>query len=93
MYCHHCQSEISVDLPVRRQETCPKCSSYLHCCKNCRFYDLHAPQQCKEPIAELVSNKESGNFCGYFEPASEKPAIDKSAEEARKKLDELFKKK
>ena len=92
MYCFHCQKEVVLDSPVRRQDSCPFCSSYLHCCKNCRFYDQYAPQQCKEPVAELISNKESSNFCGYFQPAQKKPEEDSAAAEARKKLAALFKK-
>ncbi|MCA9735851.1 MAG: hypothetical protein H6696_04880 [Deferribacteres bacterium] len=93
MFCYHCQTEIIVEFKVRREDTCPKCSSYLHCCKNCDLYDISSPQQCREPIAELVQNKESGNFCNYFKPADGKSRQDKAADEARKKLEELFKKK
>lgn len=92
MFCFHCQKEIKLEAKIRRQETCPFCSSYLHCCRNCIFFDQYAPQQCKEPVAELVSNKETGNFCGYFQPSDKKADTDSAAEEARKKLAALFKK-
>lgn len=68
--------------------------AYLHCCRNCRFYDPNAHNQCREPQAEWVKDKEMANFCDFFEPASEISSTDASKrDEARKKLNELFKKK
>jgi len=69
MFCHHCGFEIKVDHRICRQETCPKCGSYLHCCLNCRFYDPASYHQCRETQAEWVSEKDSANFCDYFEPS------------------------
>ncbi len=93
MFCHHCGFEIRVDHKIGRQETCPKCGSYLHCCLNCRFYDPAAYHHCRETQAEWVSEKDSANFCDYFEPG-DSPVSKKSskADEARRKLDQLFKK-
>jgi hypothetical protein len=66
----------------------------LHCCRNCRFYDVNAHHQCREPQADFVPDKEMGNFCDYFEAAVLGAAISGSdrAEQARKKLEALFKK-
>jgi hypothetical protein len=76
---------------VGRQETCPECGIYLHCCRNCRFFDEKAYHQCRESEAEWVRDKESANFCDYFQPGEGKRISDKSrAEEARRKLDQLF---
>jgi len=63
-------------------------------CRNCRFYDTQAHNQCREPQAEWVKDKERANFCDYFEAAT-KTASAKSVrkEDALKKLDDLFKKK
>ena len=33
---------------------------------NCDFYDAGAYNQCREPQAERVLEKEKGNFCDYF---------------------------
>jgi hypothetical protein len=93
MRCHHCGFEVEVKEKIGRQEPCPKCGSYLHCCLNCRFYDEAAYHQCREPEAEWVSDKASANFCDYFEPGdSGKTKSSSKADEARKKLDDLFKK-
>ena len=93
MNCHHCGREIAGKQKIGRQETCPKCGSYLHCCLNCRFYDTAAYHQCRETQAEWVSEKGAANFCEYFEPSeSGGPQKSSKADEARKKLDQLFKK-
>ncbi|NUM66281.1 hypothetical protein HUU39_13510 [candidate division KSB1 bacterium] len=93
MQCYSCGKEISLEGKPGRRDTCPKCAAYLHCCRNCRFYDVNAHHQCREPQAEWVQDKEMGNFCDYFEAAakSRQPGADRAAE-ARKKLDQLFKK-
>ena len=94
MRCYSCQNEITLSGKPGRRDTCNKCAGYLHCCRNCRFYDVNAHHQCREPQADFVKDKEMGNFCDYFEatvlgaPAS---GSDR-AEQARKKLKALFKK-
>jgi hypothetical protein len=66
----------------------------LHSCRNCRFYDVKAHHECREPQSEWVQDKAGGNYCEYFE-ASLTPATTSNdrAAEARRKLDELFRKK
>ena len=53
---------------VQRRDTCVGCGADLHSCVHCRFFDPARNNQCSEPEAEWVSDKESANFCGYFEP-------------------------
>ncbi|MBN2355651.1 hypothetical protein JXO59_06030 [candidate division KSB1 bacterium] len=93
MQCYQCGKEISLDHKVGRQDTCPFCSSYLHCCRNCQFYDVNAHHQCREPQAEWVQDKEKSNFCDYFEPGASVKTVPSAADDARRKLDDLFKKK
>jgi len=50
-----------------RHDACKQCDAELHVCKLCRFYDVTVAKQCREPIAELVRDKERANFCDYFE--------------------------
>jgi hypothetical protein len=57
----------------------------------CVFYDVAAPQQCREPVADLVSDKLRANFCGYFQINAH--AFTSSTDEdadARRELDVLF---
>ena len=93
MFCHHCGFEIEVKEKVGRQEPCPECGEYLHCCYNCRLYEVTAYHQCREEQAEWVTDKAMANFCDYFKPSeSKRPSKSSRADEARKKLDQLFKK-
>lgn len=94
MQCYNCQIVIDLEKKPNRKDTCPRCISYLHCCRNCRLYDPAAHNQCREPQADWVKDKEMANFCDYFEAASETAAGGSSQkDEALKKLDDLFKKK
>ncbi|PIU54748.1 MAG: hypothetical protein COS89_09195 [Deltaproteobacteria bacterium CG07_land_8_20_14_0_80_38_7] len=66
--CSFCGKDIEIiDGRVGRRDTCQFCSRDLHCCKQCRFYEEESYNQCKEPQAERVLDKDVSNFCGYFE--------------------------
>lgn len=66
----------------------------MRCCRNCRFYDPVAHNQCREPQAERVADKEMANFCAYFEVTSgTKSPNSTRRDDALKKLNQLFKKK
>ena len=93
MRCFHCQKEISAEAKIVRQSVCEKCGSYLHCCFNCHFYDPKAYNQCREPTAERVLEKDKANFCFFFNAGDGKPQAGDRADEARKKLDALFRNK
>jgi len=91
--CFNCGTEIELDRKVFRQDVCPNCDIYLHCCLNCRFYDKLAAHECKESQARWVRDKEAANFCDYFEPGQVvAKRITPKQDDARQKLDELFKK-
>ena len=90
--CHFCQKAVDLEGKIQFREECPHCRRDLHICLNCRDYDPNAYHQCREPMAGLINDKKMGNFCDYFKP-SDSPATGSSkADEARKKLDDLFKK-
>ncbi|MEW5804983.1 MAG: hypothetical protein AB1847_23095 [bacterium] len=96
--CYHCQKPVKVERIVPRLAACPHCDSDLHCCLNCALYSEYAPNKCREPQSEQVSDRERANFCDFFIFADtapgETPNKKKSeAEEARRKLDALFGKK
>ncbi|MBN1349349.1 hypothetical protein JXJ21_08065 [candidate division KSB1 bacterium] len=93
MNCFKCGMEIQLDIKPRSKDTCSRCDSYLHCCYNCRFYDVKAPNQCREPMAIPQKDKDLGNNCHYFEIRKDKPTDTKrQMDDARKKLEDLFKK-
>lgn len=62
MNCYHCAHEIPTDTKIFRQTVCEQCGSYVHCCMNCQHYDSKAYNQCHEPAADRVLDKEKANF-------------------------------
>jgi hypothetical protein len=68
--CHACGRVGSVDGIVGRRDECGGCGAHLHCCRNCAFYDESAYNQCNEPSAERVVDKEAANFCDWFRPSA-----------------------
>ena len=80
---------------IGRQEVCPHCRSDIHCCIHCILYDEYAQNKCREPSSEWVSDREKNNFCEYF-VLQGGSAVNRSVrerEQAREKLEALFKKK
>jgi len=68
--CHSCGAAIPLaqgEKIVRRDE-CPGCGADLKCCRNCRSFDPGRHNQCADSSAEWVADKESRNFCDFFEP-------------------------
>jgi len=70
--CWDCGKEMPEIVSIGRQTTCPICHASLHCCKNCDFYDPNEENQCREPAADWVSDKERANFCDYYVPPKKK---------------------
>jgi len=92
--CHKCRKEVAVGREVGRKDECPHCHADLYCCLNCKFYDRSAPKQCREPMAELVREKDKANYCDFFqlkETTTGAPVKDRETS-SRKALDDLFKK-
>ena len=92
IHCFHCKKTTSSQSKIGFREECGHCRSDLHVCKNCEFYDTKAYNECREPSADVVREKEKSNFCDFFsakqtaDTASDKAAHLKAAAEA------LFKK-
>ncbi len=68
--CFSCGQKNPVSERVGRRDECFKCHTDLHVCKNCRFYDPSAYNECREPSADVMREKETSNFCDFFEPGS-----------------------
>lgn len=75
MTCAGCGADVGAPLRVGRRDTCPRCGVDLRTCRQCRFYDARAYNECREPQAERVLDKDRGNFCEYFAPASGASAV------------------
>lgn len=76
------------------RDECESCGADLHCCRNCVHHDPSAYNECREPNAEWVSDRERANRCEYFSPAEGGPVAGcGKRESARDALDSLFRKK
>ena len=64
--CRGCRADLGTRERIGRRDTCPQCGVDLHSCRQCRFNDSRAYNECNEPQAERVLDKERGNFCEYF---------------------------
>jgi len=92
--CFSCHTEnIFVDR-VGFRDTCVHCFSDLHVCKTCQFYDPKVYNECQEPSADRVKDKEKNNFCDFYQAKtsakvsnSQKPP---TREELRARAEALF---
>jgi hypothetical protein len=66
----------------------------MRVCVNCVSYDPRVAHQCRDRRAEPVMEKESGNFCEYFEiaqrPYAPKTVANPRESAARENLKKLF---
>lgn len=81
--------------PVSRRDTCAGCGADLHACVQCAFYAPGQYNDCREPQAERVLDKERANFCDFFRPGRPGPgdAATDARAAAKARLDALFPKK
>ncbi|MBU2497844.1 MAG: hypothetical protein KKE57_02990 [Proteobacteria bacterium] len=93
MNCYFCRSELDIDGTVGRKDTCPHCNRDLRCCKQCKFYDQSAYNECKEVLAERIVDKERANVCDYFVIRGSKGGATTRVRDAKRALEALFKKK
>jgi hypothetical protein len=94
--CHACQREHSLAAgeSVGFREECTGCRADLHACLNCAHHDPSAYNECREPNAERVLDRERANRCEYFRPRSSGDRSSASSDQADAKaaLEDLFKK-
>jgi hypothetical protein len=95
MFCFSCNSktELSAGTRVGFRDECESCGSDLHVCLNCSFYDVSAYNECREPNAERLLDRDRANRCDYFS-ASEASSGggNKSGSKTQSDLEALFKK-
>lgn len=95
MRCPSCDREVEIAAGARLgfRDACEGCGADLHCCRACAHYDPGAYNECREPRAERVLDKERANRCDEFAPGEGGAAGARgAAEAARTELDALFKK-
>jgi hypothetical protein len=93
LVCWKCGESIAdLPMPLGRLAECKACHAELHACRLCEFFDPHIAEQCREPVADFVKEKERANFCDYFLPHSHAyvPAKDGESQAAKVELGALF---
>ena len=88
--CYKCGDELVFDVKIGRRDMCPNCYAYLHCCKNCKFWDSSVHNECVENRSEFIRDREEGNFCLYFTFNESDETSASEADAAKEKLAQLF---
>lgn len=68
--CFNCGTELVYAHSPGRRDECSKCSADVHVCRNCKNYDPKVYNECREPQADLVKERDRANFCDFFQPAA-----------------------
>lgn len=90
--CFHCQKIFASQGQIGRRDECLQCRSDLHVCKNCEFYDVKAYNECREPSADVVRDKERANYCDYFSPRRDGAGVTDEKARLKAAAEALFKK-
>lgn len=91
--CHACQKTLDLELgqKIFKSEECPHCYADLRVCKMCDFFDTSSYNDCREPSAPRVVEKDKANFCDFFKLAT--PGTSNSSkDDLMSAADALFKK-
>lgn len=66
--CYKCGTEIHIDHidRIARSEECPKCFAAVRSCMMCNFHDPKSYNECREPMADRITDKEKANFCDFY---------------------------
>lgn len=92
--CQFCGGPVQVSEPIARDAECAGCGRDLRSCRQCRHYDPHYNNQCRETEADPQPDKDRRNFCEFFEFTrgrfAARTAVADRASDARAKLAGLF---
>lgn len=86
--CQFCKAELTFDLVSFREE-CPKCGGAIHACVQCARYAPGRQNDCAEPNAEPVRDKDKNNRCDWYKFGATTTAVSGLSKAA---ADELLKK-
>ena len=91
--CYKCKNVVNLeaDQDISRSEECHHCYAALRSCHMCKFYDKNSYNECKEPTAERVLDKEKANFCDFFKLGISDSSADKT-QDLLAQANALFKK-
>jgi len=92
MNCAFCGEKLNIEGKVMRRDTCTQCGRDLRCCAQCKFYDPHAYNDCREVMAERIADNARANTCEYYVLKGSSGGTGDRRVEAKKALEALFKK-
>ncbi len=92
----------AIDVPIALDTKCQGCSSDLHSCAQCTWFDTGSRFECTQPVPERVSPKDGRNSCAHYavrvtverETRSTPPTVRNETNGdsgARQAFDDLFK--
>ena len=90
--CFKCGVHHEFRDPVGFREECDRCRAELHTCRNCKYHDPTASNDCRENRAGRVVDKERGNLCDWFEWGGPGPGETDEVAQAKARLEAMFKK-
>jgi hypothetical protein len=90
--CHKCGYEFKgLGQPGPKQE-CEQCTTDLHSCLNCEFYEPGRANSCRAD-SDLVRDKERFNYCEEFKFLNGRRKTEPPQKtDARSEMDKLFRK-
>ena len=91
MNCRACGRPLPAP-PWFRRDECPHCGESLHSCVYCFFFAPGHHNECREPMADRVTEKERSNFCDYFKPGTPGGSAEAPKGATLSSLEALFKK-
>jgi hypothetical protein len=91
--CMHCGAQELFSSTIPRSAACESCQRDLRSCVHCQYFDKRSSNECKESQAELVTDKEKSNFCGYFVPHGKRSEKAPKSSASRQGWDQLFRNK
>ncbi len=90
--CFQCEKSLNFTDRIGIREECSHCGADVHVCRNCQHYDPSAYNECREPQAERVLEKDRSNRCDYFTPSSAKGKTRDAKQDLLQAAEALFKK-
>ncbi|MCD6261493.1 MAG: hypothetical protein J7J52_00525 [Deltaproteobacteria bacterium] len=92
MQCVFCKKTFKTQDKIGTSDICPKCGRALHCCRQCKFFDPNAYNECRQISPERVFDKDSANFCDFFVPKGSTVKGRNKVRDAKAALEAFFKK-
>jgi hypothetical protein len=67
MKCWKCSHDLDQDqAKIGFRAICDHCGSWLHVCKNCKYYQPGRRNDCLIPDTDYIADREAANYCEEF---------------------------